>query len=84
MSLSPSTFVLTVGGWPGKGPSERGCGPSLNLIGGGRAMSDDQGENEGGYSVPLRRMMREREGRLQKLEQSGRLWGASVFGLDFT
>jgi hypothetical protein len=47
-------------------------------------MRDDQGENEGGYSVPLRRTMREREGRLQKLEQSGRLWGASVFGLDFT
>jgi hypothetical protein len=34
--------------------------------------------------VSVKRTVRKREGRLQKLEQSRRLWGALVFGLDFT
>jgi hypothetical protein len=35
-------------------------------------MNDGQGENEGSYNVSVRRTMREREGRLQKLEQSNK------------
>jgi hypothetical protein len=69
-------FVLTMGGWPGKkGPRERGCCPptSLKLRGDGRATNDRQGENEGNYSVSVRRTIRKREGGLQKLEQSRRL-----------
>jgi hypothetical protein len=47
-------------------------------------MNDGPGEKEGNYSVSVRRTMREREGRLQKLEQSRRIWDALAFGLDFT
>jgi hypothetical protein len=58
--------MLMVREWAAKGPRERGCLPiSLNLRGGGRAVSDDRGEHGSDYSVSLRRTVREGEGRLQ-------------------
>jgi hypothetical protein len=64
--------MLTMGGGGEGSKRARLLPTSLKLRGGGRAMNDGPGENEGNYSVSVRRTMREREGRLQKLEQSRR------------